>query len=129
MNKHEYERQKELRQHTLNRLDIEILDNKIGAKRHNVETSRVQVDIAKEGTTSAQISLEQAKLGNELSREKLTQVGDNLKYEKAMTGVNRERLMIQGKQALLALEEAKQELAASQDLTKLKFDSRGLGGI
>ena len=99
--------------------DKEIETNKLEAKRIDVETS-------KEGVRKSQIALDSAQTANDISEEKLLQSKDQLNFERAMTGVNREMLFIQGKEAVLALEQAKIQFEENTKLFELRYQVSGV---
>lgn len=95
-------------------LEKQIEENKVEAKRWDVETS-------KEGIRKSQIGYEQAKVNNDISEEKLLQSKDQLEFERAMTGVNREQLFVAGKSAILALQEAQIQFEENTKLFELRY--------
>ncbi len=95
-------------------LEKQIAENKVEAKRWDVETS-------KEGIRKSQIGYEQAKVNNDISEEKLLQSKDQLEFERAMTGVNREQLFVAGKSAILALQEAQIQFEENTKLFELRY--------
>lgn len=95
-------------------LEKQIEENKVEAKRWDVETS-------KEGIRKSQIGYEQAKVNNDISEEKFLQSKDQLEFERAMTGVNREQLFVAGKSAILALQEAQIQFEENTKLFELRY--------
>lgn len=98
--------------------DKAIEENKLEAKKIDVETS-------KEGIRKAKLGYEMAVVGNDITEEKLLQSKDQLQFERAMTGVNREMLFIQGKSAVLALEQAKVDFEENTKLFELRYQCSG----
>jgi hypothetical protein len=109
--------------------DEQIETNKLEAKKIDVEAS-------KELITKSKLALESAKISNQIGEQKLLQLKDGLKFEKAMTLVNRETLLVQGKDAVLKLQQAKLDFENNNKLFELKyrnvpqieFNSLGLSG-
>ena len=109
--------------------DEQIETNKLSAKKIDVEAS-------KELIRRSQLQLDKAKLDNDILEQKVIQTTDNLSFEKAMTLINRESLMIQAKDAVLKLQQAKIDFENNNKLFQLKyrnvpqieFNSLGLGG-
>ncbi|MFB2838923.1 hypothetical protein [Floridanema evergladense] len=109
--------------------DEQIETNKLEAKKIDVEAS-------KELIRRAKLQLDKAKLDNDILEQKVIQTTDNLSYEKAMTLINRESLMVQGKDAVLKLQQAKIDFENNNKLFQLKyrnvpqieFNSLGLSG-
>ncbi|MFB2838530.1 hypothetical protein [Floridanema evergladense] len=99
-------------------LDKTIEENKLEAKRWDVETS-------KEGIRKAKLGYEQAVVTNDISEEKLIQSKDLLNFERGMTGVNREQLLIAGKSAILALQEAQVQFEENTKLFELRYQVSG----
>jgi hypothetical protein len=98
--------------------DKSIEENKLEAKKIDIETS-------KEGIRKSKLGLESAQTANDISEEKLIQSKDQLNFERAMTGVNREMLFIQGKEAVLALEQAKVQFEENTKLFELRYQVSG----
>ncbi|OKH32348.1 hypothetical protein NIES2119_26285 [[Phormidium ambiguum] IAM M-71] len=109
--------------------DEQIETNKLTAKKIDVEAS-------KELIRRSQLQLDKAKLDNDILEQKVIQTTDNLSFEKAMTLINRESLMVQGKDAVLKLQQAKIDFEKNNKLFQLKyrnvpqieFNSLGLSG-
>lgn len=109
--------------------DEQIETNKLTAKKIDVEAS-------KELIRRSQLQLDKAKLDNDILEQKVIQMTDNLSFEKAMTLINRESLMVQGKDAVLKLQQAKIDFENNNKLFQLKyrnvpqieFNSLGLSG-
>lgn len=109
--------------------DEQIETNKLTAKKIDVEAS-------KELIRRAKLQLDKAKLDNDILEQKVIQTTDNLSFEKAMTLINRESLMVQGKDAVLKLQQAKIDFENNNKLFQLKyrnvpqieFNSLGLSG-
>lgn len=109
--------------------DEQIETNKLTAKKIDVEAS-------KELIRRSQLQLDKAKLDNDILEQKVIQTTDNLSFEKAMTLINRESLMVQGKDAVLKLQQAKIDFENNNKLFQLKyrnvpqieFNSLGLSG-
>ncbi|MFB2838599.1 hypothetical protein [Floridanema evergladense] len=100
--------------------DEQIETNKLTAKKIDVETSKQTI-------RKSQLNLQSSTLSNDILEQKNAQLTDSLAYEKAMTLVNRETLFVQGKSAVLALEQAKVDLEQNTQLFQLKY--RQLGAI
>ncbi|HEY9300440.1 MAG TPA: hypothetical protein VIQ31_29570 [Phormidium sp.] len=64
---------------------------------------------------------ELAKVGNDITEEKLLQQKDVLGFEKFATGVNRKQLAVNAESMLLSLAESQQTLAEAKELFQLKF--------
>ncbi|MBE9229265.1 hypothetical protein IQ264_28065 [Phormidium sp. LEGE 05292] len=94
--------------------DEQIETNKLTAKKIDVEAS-------KELIRRSQLQLNKAKLDNDILEQKVIQTTDNLSFEKAMTLINRESLMVQGKDAVLKLQQAKIDFENNNKLFQLKY--------
>ncbi|MBE9224876.1 hypothetical protein IQ264_05270 [Phormidium sp. LEGE 05292] len=94
--------------------DEQIETNKLEAKKIDVEAS-------KELIRRAKLQLDKAKLDNDILEQKVIQTTDNLSYEKAMTLINRESLLVQGKDAVLKLQQAKIDFENNNKLFQLKY--------
>lgn len=119
-----YELQKEQKQQRLYDLDLSILDNKILAKSNDLRVSQIDVKRSEIKVLSATENLTQDGINLNILKEKTLQLTDGLNFEKSMTRINREKLLIQGNKAMLELSQIKSELAESQALFSLKFSSQ-----
>lgn len=122
--KGQYELQKEQKQQKLYDLDLGILDNKIRAKSNDLRVSEIDVKRSEIKVLSSQENLNQDNINLAVLKEKTLQLTDGLNFEKSMTRINREKLLIQGNKAMLELSQIKQELSESQALFSLKFNSQ-----
>ena len=121
--KGDYEYRKEQKQQQINDIDLQIQDQKIAQKRHNLSAEKIKTDTAKVNVAGARIALSQTQTNNAIAHEKLTQSKDSLSYEKGMTRLNREQLLTSANQAMMTLNTAKKELEESRKLFSLKFKS------
>ena len=119
-----YELQKEQKQQRLYDLDLSILDNKILAKSNDLRVSQIDVKRSEIKVLSATENLTQDGINLNILKEKTLQLTDGLNFEKSMTRINRDKLLIQGNKAMLELSQIKQELSESQALFSLKFSSQ-----
>ena len=119
-----YELLKEQKQQKLYDLDLSILDNKILAKSNDLRVSQIDVKRSEIKVLSATENLTQDGINLNILKEKTLQLTDGLNFEKSMTRINREKLLIQGNKAMLELSQIKQELSESQALFSLKFSSQ-----
>jgi pyruvate/2-oxoglutarate/acetoin dehydrogenase E1 component len=124
VSKGNYELQKEFKQQRLYDLDLGILDNKILAKCNDLKVSQIDVKRSEIKVLSASENLTQDGISLEILKEKTLQLTDGLNFEKSMTRINREKLLIQGNKAMLELSQIKAELSESQALFSLKFSSQ-----
>lgn len=122
--KGQYELQKEQKQQKLYDLDLGVLDNKIRAKSNDLRVSEIDVKRSEIKVLSSQENLNQDNINLAVLKEKTLQITDGLNFEKSMTRINREKLLIQGNKAMLELSQIKQELSESQALFSLKFSSQ-----
>jgi hypothetical protein len=113
--------QKEFKQQRLYDLDLGILDNKILAKCNDLRVSQINVKRSEFNVLSATENLTQDGINLNILKEKTLQLTDGLNFEKSMTRINREKLLIQGNKAMLELSQIKAELSESQALFSLKF--------
>jgi pyruvate/2-oxoglutarate/acetoin dehydrogenase E1 component len=102
-------------------LDLGILDNKILAKCNDLRVSQINVKRSEFNVLSATENLTQDGINLNILKEKTLQLTDGLNFEKSMTRINREKLLIQGNKAMLELSQIKAELSESQALFSLKF--------
>lgn len=116
-----YELLKEGKQQRLYDLDLGILDNKILAKCNDLKVSQIDVKRSEIKVLSATENLTQDDISLGILKEKTLQLTDGLNFEKSMTRINREKLLIQGNKAMLELSQIKAELSESQALFSLKF--------
>ena len=116
-----YELLKEGKQQRLYDLDLGILDNKILAKCNDLKVSQIDVKRSEIKVLSATESLNQDGISLSVLKEKTLQLTDGLNFEKSMTRINREKLLVQGNKAILELSQIKAELSESQVLFSLKF--------
>jgi hypothetical protein len=121
VSKGNYELQKEFKQQRLYDLDLGILDNKILAKCNDLRVSQIDVKRSEIKVLSATENLTQDGINLSILKEKTLQLTDGLNFEKSMTRINREKLLIQGNKAMLELSQIKAELSESQALFSLKF--------
>ena len=121
VSKGNYELQKEFKQQRLYDLDLGILDNKILAKCNDLRVSQINVKRSEFNVLSATENLTQDGINLNILKEKTLQLTDGLNFEKSMTRINREKLLIQGNKAMLELSQIKAELSESQALFSLKF--------
>jgi len=121
VSKGNYELQKEFKQQRLYDLDLGILDNKILAKCNDLRVSQIDVKRSEIKVLSATENLTQDNINLSILKEKTLQLTDGLNFEKSMTRINREKLLIQGNKAMLELSQIKAELSESQALFSLKF--------
>lgn len=121
LTKFEYEFSKESIEQEIRGYDIAILEVKREIKANNLEAVNWDLETSREGIRKAKLGYDQAKISNDISEEKLSQLQDQLEYERAMTGVNRESLLTAGKSALIALQEAQQQLEENTSLFELKY--------
>ena len=119
-----YELLKEGKQQRLYDLDLGILDNKILAKCNDLKVSQIDVKRSEIKVLSATESLTQDGISLSVLKEKTLQLTDGLNFEKSMTRINREKLLVQGNKAMLELSQIKAELSESQALFSLKFSSQ-----
>ena len=119
-----YELLKEGKQQRLYDLDLGILDNKILAKCNDLKVSQIDVKRSEIKVLSATESLNQDGISLSVLKEKTLQLTDWLNFEKSMTRINREKLLVQGNKAMLELSQIKAELSESQSLFSLKFSSQ-----
>ena len=119
-----YELLKEGKQQRLYDLDLGILDNKILAKCNDLKVSQIDVKRSEIKVLSATESLNQDGISLSVLKEKTLQLTDGLNFEKSMTRINREKLLVQGNKAMLELSQIKAELSESQALFSLKFSSQ-----
>ena len=115
---------KEGKQQRLYDLDLGILDNKILAKCNDLKVSQIDVKRSEIKVLSATESLNQDGISLSVLKEKTLQLTDGLNFEKSMTRINREKLLVQGNKAMLELSQIKAELSESQSLFSLKFSSQ-----
>lgn len=121
LTKHEFEINKEGIEQQIRQTDISILEVKQQIKEQNLEAVQWDLETAKEGVRKSKLGYESAKVGNDISEQKLTQLEDQLAYEKAMVFLNKQSLLVQGKTALLALQQAQTELENNSELFELKY--------
>ncbi|HLO49264.1 MAG TPA: hypothetical protein VK211_12680 [Kamptonema sp.] len=121
LTKHEFEIQKETIEQSIRQTDISILEVKQQIKEQNLEAANWDLETAKEGVRKSKLGYESAKVGNDISEQKLTQLEDQLAYEKAMVYLNKQSLLVQGKSALLSLQQAQTELENNSQLFELKY--------
>ena len=121
LTKFEYEFQKESIEQEIRGLEIEILQLKRSAKEEDKKAADWDLEKAKEGVRRAKLGYEQLKLSNDIDDQKKTQLEDQLEYEKAMTLVNKESLLTAGRTALIALQQAQEELENNGALFELKY--------
>lgn len=119
--KFEYEYRKEQIEQQIRDIDLSILEVKKDIKANDLEAVKWDLEKSREGIRRSRLGYEQAKVSNDIAEEKLTQLQDQLEFERAMTGVNRESLLTAGKSALLGLEEAQQQLEENSALFELKY--------
>lgn len=119
-----YELLKEGKQQRLYDLDLGIMDNKIIAKSNDLRVSQIHVKQSEIKVLSATESLNQDGISLSVLKEKTLQLTDGLNFEKSMTRINREKLLVQGNKAMLELSQIKAELSESQALFSLKFSSQ-----
>ena len=119
-----YELLKEGKQQRLYDLDLGILDNKILAKCNDLKVSQIDVKRSEIKVLSATENLTQDDISLGILKEKTLQLTDGLNFEKSMTRINREKLLVQGNKAILELSQIKAELSESQALFSLKFSSQ-----
>ena len=119
-----YELLKEGKQQRLYDLDLGILDNKILAKCNDLKVSQIDVKRSEIKVLSATENLTQDDISLGILKEKTLQLTDGLNFEKSMTRINREKLLVQGNKAMLELSQIKAELSESQALFSLKFSSQ-----
>ena len=119
-----YELLEEQKQQRLYDLDLSILDNKILAKSNDLRVSQIDVKRSEIKVLSATENLTQDGINLNIFNEKTLQLTDGLNFEKSMTRINREKLLIQGNKAMLELSQIKSELAENQALFSLKFSSQ-----
>jgi pyruvate/2-oxoglutarate/acetoin dehydrogenase E1 component len=124
VSKGNYELQKEFKQQRLYDLDLGILDNKILAKCNDLKVSQIDVKRSEIKVLSATENLTQDGINLSILKEKTLQLTDGLNFEKSITRINREKLLIQGNKAMLELSQIKAELSESQALFSLKFSSQ-----
>jgi pyruvate/2-oxoglutarate/acetoin dehydrogenase E1 component len=124
VSKGNYELQKEFKQQRLYDLDLGILDNKILAKCNDLRVSQIDVKRSEIKVLSATENLTQDGINLSILKEKTLQLTDGLNFEKSITRINREKLLIQGNKAMLELSQIKAELSESQALFSLKFSSQ-----
>jgi hypothetical protein len=124
VSKGNYELQKEFKQQRLYDLDLGILDNKILAKCNDLRVSQIDVKRSEIKVLSATENLTQDGINLSILKEKTLQLTDGLNFEKSMTRINREKLLIQGNKAMLELSQIKAELSENQALFSLKFSSQ-----
>lgn len=96
-----------------------LCDEKI--ETNKLEAKKIDVEASKELIIRSKLQLDKAKLDNDILEQKLIQTQDNLSYEKAMTLINRESLLIQGKDAVLKLQQAKIDFENNNKLFQLKY--------
>lgn len=121
LTKFEYEFQKETIEQSIRQTDISILEVKQQIKEQNLEAANWDLETAKEGVRKSKLGYESAKLGNDITEQKKQQLEDQLAYEKAMVVINRNSLAVQGKTALLALQQAQAELEDNSALFEIKY--------
>ena len=119
--KGQFEILKEQKQQRLYDLDLGILDNKILAKSNDLKVSQIDVKRSEIKVLSATENLTQDGINLSILKEKTLQLTDGLNFEKSMTRINREKLLIHGNKAMLELSQIKAELSESQALFNLKF--------
>lgn len=119
-----YELLKEQKQQKLYDLDLGILDNKIKAKSNDLRVSEIDVKRSEIKVLSSQENLNQDNINLAVLKEKTLQLTDGLNFEKSMTRINRDKLLVQGNKAMLELSQIKTKLAESQALFSLKFSSQ-----
>lgn len=103
---------------------------------NKLEAKKIDVEASKELIRRAKLQLDKAKLDNDILEQKVIQTTDNLSFEKAMTLINRESLMVQSKDAVFKLQQAKIDFENNNKLFQLKyrnvpqieFNSLGLSG-
>lgn len=121
LTKGEFELQKETIEQDIRGIDISILEVKRDIKSNNLEAAKWDLETSKEGIRKAKLGYESAKTGNDIAEEKLNQLQDQLAFEKAMVIINRNSLAVQGKTALLALQQAQAELEDNSALFEIKY--------
>ncbi len=119
-----YELQKEQKQQRLYDLDLGILDNKILAKSNDLKVSQIDVKRSEIKVLAATENLTQDNINLAVLKEKTLQLTDGLNFEKSMSRINRDKLLVQGNKAMLELSQIKAELSESQALFSLKFSSQ-----
>ena len=124
VSKGNFEILKEIKQQRLNDLNLGILDNKILAKCNDLKVSQIDVKRSEIKVLSAIENLTQDDISLGILKEKTLQLTDGLNFEKSMTRINREKLLVQGNKAMLELSQIKAELSESQALFSLKFSSQ-----
>lgn len=122
LTKASYEIKKEIIEQEMRGLDIDILEVKREIKEQNLEAVRWDLETAKEGVRKSKIAYESARTSNDIAEQKLNQLNDALEFERAMTILNQQNLMVQGQSALLSLQQAQAELEANKALFELKYD-------
>lgn len=120
--KHEFEIAKEGIESEIRGYQIEVLEIKRDIAANQVEAVGWDREKSSEDIRKSRLGYEQAKLGNDISEQKKSQLEDNLDYEKAMTLLNRESLMVQGKSALLGLQQAQADLEQNSELFELRYN-------
>lgn len=120
--KHEFEIQKENIEQEIRGLEIEKLELARTIKENEVEAKKFDVDKSREDIKKSRLNYEAAATSNQISEQKLEQLKDGLEFEKALTIINRESLGIQGKTALLALQQAQADLEQNSELFELKYN-------
>jgi hypothetical protein len=132
----EFEYQGEVVQQRIRGLKYAQLECDEKIETNKLEAKKIDVEASKELITKSKLALDSAKTSNQIAEQKLMQLTDGLKFEKAMTLVNRETLMVQGKDAVLKLQQAKIDFENNNKLFQLKyrnvpqieFSSLGLSG-
>ena len=126
LTKFQFEYQSEEISQEIRGLKLEQLLCDKSIETNKLEAKKIDVDTSKEGVRKSQIALDSAQVSNSISEEKLLQSKDQLQFERAMTGVNREMLFIQGKEAVLALEQAKIQFEENTKLVELRYQVSGV---
>lgn len=132
LSKHQFEIAKETIESETRGYQLQVLEIKRDIAIKQVSAAEWDSEKSTEDIRKARLGFEQAKLGNDITEQKKTQLEDSLKYEKAMTLLNRENLLTQGKSALLGLQQAQAELEQNSELFELryqrqiKFESLGI---
>lgn len=121
LTKHQYEMQKETLEQEIRGIDIDILKNKKTIKLNEFKASEWDVKKSEETIRKAKLGYELAKVGNDITEQKLLQQKDVLAFEKFATGVNRKQLAVNAEAMLLQLAESQQTLADAKELFQLKF--------
>lgn len=117
--KSEFEVRKTQIENSIRDVDLEILECKLQVKQNHLEAAKIDIETSQEVVRKAQLGLKAAKVTNDIQEQKLQQLEDNLQFENAMTLLNQEMLLIKGKSALLALEQAQAQLESNAELFEI----------